>query len=41
MNKINCPKCEKELIRLEPFDEDVYEFWCDDCNLTITIEEEE
>lgn len=38
MNKINCPKCGKELIRLEPYDEfAVYEFWCDNCNLDITI----
>lgn len=37
MNKINCPKCGKELIRLEPYEEGVYEFWCDDCNLDITV----
>ncbi len=41
MKKINCPKCEKELIRLEPYEEGVYEFWCDDCNIDITIEENE
>lgn len=39
MKKINCPKCGKELIRLEPYEEGVYEFWCDDCNIDITIEE--
>ena len=41
MKKINCPKCGKELIRLEPFEEGTYEFWCDSCNLDITIEENE
>ena len=41
INKINCPKCGKELIRLEPFEEGVYEFWCDECNIDITIEENE
>ncbi len=39
MRKINCPKCGKELIRLEWFEEGVYEFWCDDCNIDITIED--
>lgn len=41
MKNINCPKCGKELIRLEPYEEGVYEFWCDDCNIDITIEENE
>ena len=41
MKKINCLKCGKELIRLEPYDEGVYEFWCDDCNIDITIEDNE
>lgn len=39
MKKISCPKCGKELIRLEPFDEGTCEFWCDDCNIDITIKE--
>lgn len=37
MKKCNCPKCEKELIRLEPFEDGVYYFWCDDCKLNILI----
>ena len=41
MKKINCPKCGKELIRLEPYDGNVYEFWCDDCNIDIIIEDNE
>ncbi len=41
MKKMNCPKCGKELIRLEPYEEGVCEFWCDDCNIDITIEENE
>ena len=41
MKKMNCPKCGKELIRLEPCEEGVYEFWCDDCGLDITIRENE
>ena len=30
-------KPEIELVRLEPFEKGVYEFWCDDCNIDITI----
>lgn len=37
MKKNNCPVCNKELIRLEPFEKNVYEFWCDDCNIDIVI----
>lgn len=41
MNKVNCPNCDKELIRLAPFnDEDCYEifdFGCDDCDIAITV----
>lgn len=37
MKKCNCPECGKELIRLEPFENGVYEFWCDDCNIDIVI----
>lgn len=37
MKKCNCPECGKELIRLEPFEQGVYEFWCDDCNINISI----
>lgn len=37
MKKIKCPFCSKELIRLEPFEDNVYEFWCDDCDLEIVI----
>lgn len=37
MKKLNCPVCNKELLRLEPFEEGVFEFWCDDCNIDITI----
>ena len=38
MKKLNCPNCGKELIPLEPFsDGNTHEFWCDDCNIDITI----
>lgn len=37
MNKIYCPKCGKALIRLEPFEIGIYEFWCDKCHIDITI----
>ena len=37
MNKCNCPNCDKELIRLEPFEIGIYDFWCDTCNIDITI----
>ena len=37
MKKCNCPKCNKELIRLEPFENGVYEFWCDTCDIDIEI----
>jgi transposase-like protein len=38
MKKYNCPYCKKELIRLEPYEDGIYEFWCDTCNVDITIE---
>ena len=37
MKKMRCPKCGKELIRLEPFQSDTYEFWCDGCNIELYI----
>lgn len=37
--KLNCPVCGKELIRLEPFEDHTYEFWCDDCDIDICISE--
>lgn len=37
MKKFNCPVCGKELVRLEPFEKGVYEFWCDDCDIDIVI----
>ena len=37
MKKILCPICKKELIRLEPFEKDIYKFWCDDCDIDIVI----
>jgi hypothetical protein len=37
VKKINCPICNKELIRLEPFEKGIYEFWCDDCDTDIVI----
>ena len=41
MKKINCPKCGKELIRLQPYMTGVYKFWCDDCNIDISIHDRE
>ena len=37
MKKCNCPKCNKELIRLMPFVKGKYEFYCDDCDIDIAI----
>lgn len=37
MKRYNCPVCNKELIRLEPLKNNVYEFWCDDCDIDIVI----
>lgn len=37
MKKFNCPVCGKELIRLEPFEHGIYDFWCDDCDIDISI----
>lgn len=37
MKKCNCPECGKELIRLEPFEPGVYEFWCNSCDIDINI----
>lgn len=40
IKKSRCPKCRKELIRLEPYStKGVSEFWCDDCNIKITIDD--
>ena len=37
MKKIKCPICGKELVALN--DEfGYYEFWCDDCDIDITVE---
>lgn len=38
MKKFNCPKCGKELVRLEPYEEGKFEYWCDKCNIDIAIE---
>jgi predicted RNA-binding Zn-ribbon protein involved in translation (DUF1610 family) len=37
--KLNCPTCGKELIRLEPFEDGKYNFWCDTCGYDISIED--
>lgn len=39
MKKINCPICWKELVNLNITSEKISEFWCDDCNIDITVEE--
>lgn len=39
MKKLNCPKCDKELIRLEPFEPGLSEFWCDACDIDILVYE--
>lgn len=33
-----CPACCKCLIRLEPFEEGVSDFWCDTCDIDIHVE---
>lgn len=35
--RVNCPSCGKELIRLEPYEDKICRFWCDDCDLDIEI----
>lgn len=41
MDKIDCPKCGKTLIKLEPDDDFTCdEFYCDNCEITILIYEE-
>lgn len=39
MNTIYCPTCNKQLIRLEPYEDGdtEYEFWCDNCDIDIKI----
>ena len=38
MKTVYCPKCGKQLIRLEPYEsDDEYEFWCDACDIDIRI----
>ena len=40
MKKIKCPLCGKELIKLN-FEKKCHEFWCNHCNIDITIQENE
>lgn len=35
--RLNCPVCEMELIRLEPFIKGKYEFWCSKCEIDFEI----
>lgn len=35
--RINCPVCGKGLVRLGPFEDGIYDFWCDACDIDITI----
>ena len=40
LTKIDCPVCGKTLIRLNAFEEDeemISEYWCDECNIDITV----
>lgn len=39
MKKIYCPSCGKELIKLNPDDKRKHDFWCDDCDIDITVKE--
>lgn len=40
LERINCPICGKEVIVLNN-DESYFEFWCDDCNIDIYIQQED
>lgn len=40
LKRIKCPICEKELSVLNN-DETYFEFWCDDCNIDIYIQQED
>ena len=40
LERINCPICGKDIIVLNN-DESYFEFWCDDCNVDIYIQEED
>ena len=37
IKKVRCPYCGKELIKLEPYEDNKAEFWCDDCEIEVTI----
>ena len=37
MKKMNCPICGKELIRLEPYEDKDFKFWCDNCDIDIAV----
>jgi transcription elongation factor Elf1 len=39
--KILCPSCGKELIELEPYEDNRFNAWCDNCNLSITLNMDE
>lgn len=40
LERINCPICGKDIIILNN-DEKYFEFWCDDCNIDIYIQQED
>lgn len=39
MRKFWCPQCGKELVNLNVDDESISDFWCDDCDIDISITE--
>lgn len=44
MKYFYCLCCGKQLIRLEaidPYSENTYDYWCDDCNIDIIVEDNE
>jgi len=40
LHLLNCPICGKALERISLHEDGVFEFWCDDCDITVLIYDE-
>ena len=40
LKKLNCPVCGKTLEKISFHEDEIFEFWCDNCDITILIYDE-